>query len=110
MPCRSGCGRSIRSLLQSWLYLWLVTTVGLPPRRGYSALLCEPHQMIGRIAKLDVDGAYSLEIMTDVQFLAHTHAAVQLHGLLRDEARGIADLRLGAGRQLRSVRFLRCQG
>src|SRR5215218_8847035 len=103
MPCRSGCGRSRRSQLQSWLYLWLVTTVGLPPRRGYSALLRIPHQMIGRIAKLDVDGVYSLEIGADVQFVAHTHAAMELHGLLCDEAGGVANLRLRARRQLRSI-------
>src|SRR5215216_2297021 len=30
------------------------------------ALLRVPHQMIGRIAKLDVDGVYSLEVMADV--------------------------------------------
>src|SRR5687767_13455154 len=68
-----------------------------------SALLRVSHQMIGRIAKLDVDGVYSLEVMTDVQFITHTHASVQLHGLLCDEARGVADLRLRARRQLRSI-------
>src|SRR5260221_14075458 len=43
---------------------------------GPSALLRVSHQMIGRIAKLDVDGVYSLEIMPDVQFVAHTHASM----------------------------------
>ena len=70
---------------------------------GHSALLRVPHQMIGRIAKLDVDGVYSLEVMTDVQFVAHAHASVQLHGLLCDEARGVADFRLRARRQFRSI-------
>ena len=40
------------------------------------ALLRVPHQMKGRIAKLDVDGAYALEVMADVQFVAHTHASM----------------------------------
>src|SRR3954463_13978329 len=109
MPCRSGCGRSRRSQLQSLLYLWLDTTVELPPRRGYSALLCEQHQMIGRIAKLDIDGAYSLEVMTDVQFVAHTHASMQLHRLLCDEACRVADFRLRARRQFRSVWLPSCE-
>src|SRR5215216_4531708 len=32
---------------------------------GYSALLRVPHQMIGGIAKLDVDGVYPLEVVAD---------------------------------------------
>src|SRR5512132_2272750 len=103
MPCRSECVRSRRSQLQSWLCLWLDTTVGLPPRRGYSILLRVPHQMIGRIAKLNVDGVYPLEVMADVQFVAHAHASMQLHGLLCDEAGGVADFRLRTRRQFRSI-------
>src|SRR6266851_10365120 len=102
MPCLSGCGRSRRSRLQSLFYLWLDTTVGTAPD-GHSALLRVPHQMIGRIAKLDVDGAYSLEIMADVQFITHTHASMELYGLLCNEARGVADLRLCTRRQFRSI-------
>src|SRR5437763_1935002 len=64
-----------------------------------SALPRVPHQMIRGIAELDVDGAYSLEVMADVQFVAHAHAAMQLYGLLCDEPRGVADLRLRARRQ-----------
>src|SRR6266702_5201468 len=37
---------------------------------GTSALLRVSHEMIGRVAKLGVDGAYSLEVMADVQFVA----------------------------------------
>ena len=36
--------------------------------------------MVGGVTELNVDGAYSLEVMTDVQLVAHAHAAVQLHG------------------------------
>src|SRR5437764_15072152 len=78
-------------------------------RKRSSALLRVSHQMIGGIAELDVDRAYSLEVMADVQFVAHAHAAMQLPGLLGVAARGIADLRLGAGRQLRPIRLPRRQ-
>ena len=43
---------------------------------GHSALLRVSHQMIGRIAKLDVDGVYPLEVMANVQFVAHAHASM----------------------------------
>src|SRR6266702_5591772 len=99
MPCRSGCGRSRRSQLQSLLYLLVGYGGRITASDARSALLRVPHEMIGRIAKLDVDGVYSLEVMADVQFVTHTHASVQLHGLLCDEARGVADFRLRAGRQ-----------
>src|SRR5206468_3925371 len=72
-----------------------------------SVLLRVPHQMIGGIAELDVDGAYSLEVVADVQLVAHAHAAVQLHGLLCDKSCGVTNLRLRAGRQFRSIRLLR---
>ena len=76
---------------------------------AWSALLRVPHQMIGRIAKLDVDGVYPLEVMADVQFVAHSHASMQLHGLLCDEARRVAHFRLRAGRQFRSIWLPGCQ-
>jgi len=61
--------------------------------------------MIGRIAELHVDRGDPLEVMADIQFVAHAHAAMKLDGLLGDKARGIADLRFRAGRQFRTVRL-----
>ena len=37
----------------------------------------------------------ALEVVRRRQFVGHAHAAVQLHRLLADEARGLADPRLG---------------
>src|SRR5829696_1645581 len=88
---RSGCGSRFAGL------------------EGQSALLRVPHQMVGGVTELNVDGAYSLEVMPDVQFVAHTHASVQLHGLLCDEARRVADFRLRAGRQFRSIWLPGCE-
>src|SRR6266702_3656862 len=92
--------RAVETITASVISLPLVGYDGrITASDAHSALLRVPHQMIGRIAKLDVDGVYSLEVMADVQFVSHTHASMQLHGLLCDEARGVADFRLRAGRQ-----------
>src|SRR5438445_11841137 len=68
-----------------------------------SGLLRVPHQMIGGVTELDVEGAYPLEVVADVQFIAHAHAAMQLHGLLCDKFGRVPNLGLRAGRQLRSI-------
>src|SRR3954471_3252016 len=74
-----------------------------------ASLLCsrvELHvtqQVVSGIAELDVDGGDSLEVMADVQFVGHAHAAVQLNRLVGDELAGIADLRLGAGGEARDT-------
>src|SRR5258708_29922040 len=91
------------------VYLWSGCGNRFAALEGDSALLRVPHQMIGGVAELDIDGAYSLEIVADVQLIAHAHTAMQLDGLLRDKACGIAHLRLGAGRQFRTIRFTRFQ-
>ncbi len=46
-----------------------------------------------------VDGGESLEMMADHQLIRHAHAAVQLHGLLTNEACRLTDddLRRGEG-------------
>src|SRR5258708_37729077 len=49
------------------------------------------------IAELDVEGGNSLEVMADIQFVGHAHAAMELHRLVGNEPAGITDLRLGAG-------------
>src|SRR6266481_9297856 len=59
------------------------------------------------IAELDVDGGYSLEVVTDVELVAHAHAAVQLHRLVGDKPGRVADLRFGAGGEPRSARLVR---
>ena len=38
-----------------------------------------------------------LEVVTDIQLICHAHAAVDLYGLLADEASGLADGNLGGG-------------
>src|SRR6266404_344352 len=63
-------------------------------------------EMIGGIAELDVDGGDPLEVMTDIQFVAHAHAAVKLHRLLADKARSLAHLRFRAGCELRAARLV----
>src|SRR5436309_8335118 len=84
-----NCLSPVKDVAFAWLH-----------RKRSSALLRVSHQMIGGIAELDIDRAYSLEVVADVEFIAHAHASMQLHSLLGDEARGIADLGLGAGRKL----------
>src|SRR5258705_1967171 len=68
-------------------------------------LLRIPHQMIGGITVLNVDRRYPFEVMTDVQFVAHAHAAMKLHGLLGDKSCGIADFRFRSGSQFGSMRL-----
>ena len=46
------------------------------------------------IAELRIDHRHALEVVTDGQLFRHTHAAVQLHCVLRDESPGLADLYL----------------
>src|SRR5258706_16128684 len=55
------------------------------------------------IAELDVDGRNPLEVMADIQFVGHAHAAVGLHRLVGNEPAGITDLRLGAGSEPRDI-------
>lgn len=49
-------------------------------------------QVVSRIAELDIDRQNPLEIVTDIQFVTHSHAAVKLDGLLADEAGVVTDL------------------
>src|SRR5689334_1940231 len=59
--------------------------------------------MIRRVTKLDVDGQNTFEIMADIQFVAHAHAAMKLNRLLTDKARGFADLGLSTRREFRCM-------
>ena len=52
--------------------------------------------MIGAAAEQRVEGEQPLEIGTDIELLGDAHCAMQLHGLLGDEAGAFADLGLGA--------------
>lgn len=38
------------------------------------------------IAELGVDHRQALEVVADIEFVGHAHAAMKLHGLLADEA------------------------
>src|SRR5436305_13769080 len=71
--------------------------------------LGEPQHMKRGIAELDVDGRNSLEVMADVQFVGHAHAAMKLHRLVSDEPAGIADLRLGTGCEPGETGFIRTE-
>src|ERR1700722_11050276 len=51
-------------------------------------------------AELDVDRGQPLEITADFQFVAHSHAAMDLHGLLANKFCRLANLYLGTGRGL----------
>ena len=55
--------------------------------------------MVGA-AELYVDCSQPLEIAADLQFVAHTHAAMDLHRLLANELCRLAHLYLGAGDRL----------
>ncbi len=57
-----------------------------------------------RRAEDDLDRHQTLEIGADIQLLGDTHAAVQLHRLLRDKSRRPADLHLGGRRGARPRR------
>ena len=47
-----------------------------------------------------VDHGQALEIVTNMQFIRHAHAAMQLHRLLAHEAAGISNLYFGGGNGL----------
>src|SRR5260370_24356094 len=51
--------------------------------------------MVG-VAKCHIDHREALEIMADVELVDDSHRAVQLDGLLADEARGLSYIGLGA--------------
>jgi hypothetical protein len=42
--------------------------------------------------ELQVDGGQPLEIVADIELIAHAHPAMDLHGLLADELCCLADL------------------
>src|SRR5690606_29597674 len=75
----------------------------LPPlpssgvRRRVAPVL--PQVFIGT-AHAQLEGQQPTEAVADVEFVGHAHAAMQLHRLLPDPARGLADQRLGAGHGL----------
>src|SRR6266702_810818 len=99
--------RAVETITASVIvYLWSARAVRFAALEGRLALLRVSHQMVGGVTELNVDGAYALEVMPDVQLVAHPHAPVKLHGLLCDKACGVSDLRLRAGRQFRSIWFL----
>src|SRR5665213_649535 len=52
-------------------------------------------QVVIHRAELGLDQRRALEVMADRHFLGHAHAAVELDGVLADEAAGAADLDLG---------------
>ena len=72
--------------------------------------LRKPQHMKRGIAELDVDGGNPLEVMADIQFVGHAHAAVELHRLVGDEPAGITDLRLGAGSEPREAGLAGARG
>ena len=53
--------------------------------------------MVLNIAVQHVQHGEALEVVADIQFIGHAHAAMDLHRLLADEAAGLADLHLGGG-------------
>ena len=61
-----------------------------PAQRGVAAIVMRA------AAEQRVEGEQALEIAADVELLGDAHGAVQLHRLFGDEARGSADLGLGA--------------
>ena len=56
---------------------------------------CESLQMRIHIAELLRDHGQTPEGVRDLHFLGHTHAPMQLDGLLRDLPAGVGDLDLG---------------
>src|SRR5262249_17973298 len=67
---------------------------GARTSRSRVAQLREPLQvMVGR-AEERVDDGETLEIVTDIELIGHSHAAMDLHRLLPDKAPRLADLRL----------------
>ena len=60
-----------------------------------SVLLRIAQYVIGGITELDIEGRYPLEIVTDVELIAHTHAAMKPHRLFGDELGRVADFRFG---------------
>src|SRR5690606_20695502 len=49
------------------------------------------------VAELAFDHGDALEVVADIEFVGHAHAAVDLHGVLADELAGLADLHFRAG-------------
>ena len=52
-------------------------------------------QVMVDIAVERIEHGQPLEVMADIEFVGHAHAAMKLHRLLADEAAGLADLHLG---------------
>ena len=47
------------------------------------------------ITKLSVDHGQALEVVPNVEFVGHAHAAMQLNRLLSNETTGLTDLNFG---------------
>ena len=79
----------------------------LEQQRAHAALslssMREALQMMIDAAVKRVDHGEALEIVADIQFVGHAHAAVHLHRALADEAAGLADLHLCGGGGLASL-------
>src|SRR3546814_10549921 len=54
-----------------------------------------PAQVVTDVAELALDHRRALEVATERQLVSHAHAAVQLHGVLADEATGFGNRHLG---------------
>ena len=54
----------------------------------------ESAQMEVYVPKQHIDGGQAFEVMSDVEFVCHTHAAVQLDGVLTYKSSGFANLHL----------------
>ena len=65
--------------------------------------------MVG-VAKCHIDHREALEVMADVELVDDSHRAVQLDGLLADEARGLSYIGLGAryGSAAMNMSAIRC--
>src|ERR1700723_1830526 len=83
-----GAMRAVETITASVLML------ASPSGRRFE--LRKPQHVERGIAELDVDGRNPLEVMADIQFIRHAHAAMELHRLVGDKLAGIADLRLDA--------------
>lgn len=66
-------------------------TLALPRRKLGVAFQVEVD-----VAELLADHGEAFEVVADVEFVGHAHAAVDLDGVLADELAGLADLDLGA--------------
>src|SRR5271155_3989144 len=103
-PCMIGCfipkSSVMRVFIDARLPWWLLTLsseVGSVKLSGDLQITTE--MMVGG-AELHIDGSQPLEIAADLQLIAHTHAAMDLHRLLANELCRFADLHLGAGGRL----------